>query len=402
MEKLLQNLNIDIKENTEPFKNIYKTTLTSSNLPFKSFGKGFTKEEAKTSAYGEMCERVLSRNFLEEFYINGLYPDAVIGDKFLNSYLYDFYQIKELEKEDLFDFNSDIFDILSIPFTNPKTGEIVYFPINIIHNLYASNGMAFHFDLKQAYYNAKTEIIERFVKFQVIKYALPLPKIDHYLNSSHIQIYDASLDGKYPVMAASYIQDEEIILAFGCDLDKETAVKKAYLELLQTGLEKKGKFVDDIDYIKSPLNLTQHFIDLSGDIHSNFLKKPYFDKGNWHFENLDVFNEDEFIRIYRYKNYTAVQVIIPGISEVYPVEDLAYNNINRGKFLRNDILNLTNKNKIIDKCYEYGVWNIGEFIGVIFKRPYTIENIDELYEGYEFSPQFENIQNLAKRLKLEI
>ena len=178
MEKLLKSLNIDIKENTEPFRDIYKTTLISSNLPFKSFGKGFTQKEAKISAYGEMCERVLTRNFLEEFYINGLYPDAIVTEKFLNQDLYDFYRINKLEKEDLFDFNSDVFDILSIPFTNKKTGEITYFPINIIHNLYASNAMAFHFDLKKAYYNAKTEIIERFVKFQVIKYALPLPKID--------------------------------------------------------------------------------------------------------------------------------------------------------------------------------------------------------------------------------
>ena len=112
-----------------------------------------------------------------------------------------------------------------------------------------------------------------------------------------------------------------------------------------------------------------------------------------------MFSEDEYVRIYRYKNHIAVQIIIPGISEVYPIEDLAFNNINRGKFLRNDILNLKNKNKIIDKCYEYGVWNIGEFIGVIFDKNYTIENIDELYEGYKLSDEFINILNLAKALK---
>jgi ribosomal protein S12 methylthiotransferase accessory factor len=395
----LENLNIKTELTSEKFLDIYKTTLETKNLPFKSFGKGFSLDEATKSAYGEMCERILTRNFLEEYYINGLYPDAIITDNFLNNQLYDFYNIKQLEKEDLFDFNSDIFDILSIPFTNPKTGEIVYFPINIIHNLYASNGMAYYTDLKTAYYNAKTEIIERFVKFQVIKYALPLPKISHPLNNAHIQIYDATLDGKYPVMAASFIENEEIILAFGCDLDREKAIKKAYAELLQTSFEKRGSFIDDIDYIKSPLNLTQHFIDLSGDIHLNFLKKPYFNKGEWKFDSLDVFSEDEYVRIYRYKNHIAVQIIIPSISEVYPIEDLAFNNINRGKFLRNDILNLKNKNKIIDKCYEYGVWNIGEFIGVIFDKNYTIENIDELYEGYKLSDEFINIQNLAKALK---
>ncbi|GAB6044677.1 hypothetical protein JCM11957_02750 [Caminibacter profundus] len=399
MNSLLKKLNIQTTLHHKTTTNgVYKVDLHSTNFPFSSFGKGFSETEALNSAYGEMCERIITRNFLEEYYINGLYSDAIITNNFLNTQLYDFYEIQNLEKEDLFDFNSDIFDILSIPFSNVKTGEIVYFPINIIHNLYASNGMAFHTTLKKAYYNAKCEVIERFVKFQVIKYGLPLPKVSHPLNNDYFQIYDATLDEKYPVMAASFIENDEIILAFGCDLDREIAIKKAYSELLQTELKKRGKILDDIEYIKSPLNLTQHFIDLSGDVHSNFFKKPYFNTTEWNFESLDVFKEDEFIRIYRYKNYIALHLIIPSISEVYPIEDLAYNNINRGKFLRKDILSRSNKNKIIDKLYEYGVWNIGDFIGVIFDKPYTIEMIDELYEGYNISKTFENIQNLAKEL----
>ncbi|QCT94852.1 hypothetical protein FE773_06540 [Caminibacter mediatlanticus TB-2] len=383
------------------YKNFLDATLCeckAKNLPFKSFGKGFNQNEAKISAIGEMNERILTRNYFEEYYVDSLYPDAIITDKFLNSKLYEFYNIKNLEKEDLFDFNSDIFDILSIPFIHKQSGKYIYFPINLIHNIYASNGMAFHTNLKDAYYNAKSEIIERFVKFQVIKYGLPLPKIAHPYNSEKIQIYDATLDGKYPVMAASFIENDEVILSFGCDLDKNKAINKAYLELLQTEFKERGRFLDDIDYIKEPVNLTQHFINLSGDIHSNFLKKPYFDKANWNFETLNVFNKDEYFRIYRYKNFIAIQVIIPEISEVYPIDDLKYYNINKGKFIRNDILNLKNKQKVLNYLYENAVWDIGEFIGVIFNKKYTIEEVDKLYDGYEFDEKYKNILSLSKEL----
>ncbi len=384
------------------YKNFLDATLCeceAKNLPFKSFGKGFNQNEAKTSAIGEMNERILTRNYFEEYYVNNLYPDAIITDKFLNSKLYEFYDIKNLQKEDLFDFNSDIFDILSIPFIHKQSNKIIYFPINIIHNIYASNGMAFHTNLKDAYYNAKSEIIERFVKFQVIKYGLPLPKIDHPYNSEKIQIYDATLDGKYPVMAASFIENDEIILSFGCDLDRQKAINKAYLELLQTEFKERGKFSDDLEYVKDPLNLTYHFTNLSGDVYVNFLKKPYFEKSKWEFETLDVFNKDEYFKIYRYKDFFAIQVIIPEISEIYPIDDLKYYNINKGKFIREDILKRKNKQKVIDYLYENSIWDIGEFIGVRFNKKFTIEDIDEFYEnGYSFDEKYINLLNLAKVL----
>jgi len=158
--------------------------------------------------------------------------------------------------------------------------------------------MAFHFDINKAYYNAKTEIIERFVKYDVIYYGLPLPKITHPLNSKYIQVYDATLNGKYPVMAVSFIKDDEIILSFGCDLDRETAIKKAYLELFQTGFKEKGKIIDNIEEVKDSFNLFKHFTNLSGDVHSNFLKKPLFKEAKWDFTSLDLFFKEEYIRVY--------------------------------------------------------------------------------------------------------
>jgi ribosomal protein S12 methylthiotransferase accessory factor len=406
-DKFFKELNLENFYEFKEIENIYTCEIKSKNIPFVSFGKGETPEAALLSAQGEMAERILTRNFFEEYYINGLYPDAREGE-FLNKELKKFYKIDLLQKEELIDFNSDSFEILSIPFVSRDTKEKVYFPINLLQNLYASNGMAAHFDIIKAYQNAKAEIIERFVKFEVIKYALPLPKIEHQLNSKNIQIYDATLDGKYPVMAASYIQEDNIILAFGCDIDREKAIKKAYLELMQTGLNNFGKIVDDIEEVRDRFNLINHFIDLRGNVHKNFLKRPFFKKAKWNFTNYDVFNKKEYFKVYKCCGVFAIHVIIPGISEIYPVEDLIYNNINYPKFFRDKILNYQNyeKQEINDLIEEisilYPFTQIDSLIGVITKEPLFIDKFKKIIkhgQKIEFSEKYLNILKLSQLLK---
>jgi ribosomal protein S12 methylthiotransferase accessory factor len=405
-DNFFKELNLDFSYEVKRFRDIVTCDLSLKNTPFISFGKGKTKEEALLSAKGEMAERILTRNFFEEYYVNDLYPDAKKGE-FLNDYLKEFYKINSLKKEELIDFNSDSFEILSIPFREKETNKKIYFPINLIQNLYASNGMAAHFNLIEAYKNAKTEIIERFVKFEVIKYGLPLPRIKHPFNSKNIQIYDATLDGKYPVMAASFIKEDEIILAFGCDINREKAIKKAYLELLQTKFEERGKIIDDIEAIRDRYNLILHFTNLSGNVHQNFLKKPLFKEANWDFTNYDVFKEKEYIRVYKCCNVFAVQIIIPGISEIYPIEDLIYNNINQPKFVRDKFLNYQNypKEEIEELILEYYAtypFLIDRLIGIIAKKDLFIEVFDEIVkkkEKIEFSDKYLNILNLAQKLK---
>jgi ribosomal protein S12 methylthiotransferase accessory factor len=189
MINLLKQLNIEAEiENECFFNNVYSITLKVKNLPFFSNGKGWDKETALLSAYGEMCERILTRNYFENYYLDNLYPDS--GNfEFLNEELKEFYKINELNKEDLIDFSSSSKDILSISFQKLNSNERVYFPINLIQNLYASNGMAFYPNKQKAFENALTEIIERYVKFEVIKNGYSLPKIEHKLNSDNIQIY---------------------------------------------------------------------------------------------------------------------------------------------------------------------------------------------------------------------
>ncbi|ACM92247.1 conserved hypothetical protein [Nautilia profundicola AmH] len=407
LHTFLSSLDMDLKSSvTNPEKNVFLAKLTDYNTSFTSYGKGSTEKDALLSAYGEMCERVINRNYFEEYYINDLYPQMKSGD-FLNEKLKQFYKIDEMEPEDLIDFNSDKFEILSIPFLEKSTAKKVFFPVNLIQNLYASNGMAFHFDLNQAYYNAKTEIIERYVKFDVIRYGLPLPKINHPLNSAKIQIYDATLNGKYPVMAASFIENDEIILSFGCDLNREKAIQKAYLELWQTEMRERGRFNENIEEIKNSFNLYRHFVNLSGDVHTNFLKAPLFKEVKWDFEDLDVFTNEEYIKVYNANPFIAIHIIIPGISEVYPLEDMIYNNINQGKlYYRDKILNYEKYSKeeiyeIIDELKYSFATEIGALIGVKFDTTIFADDFEYYYKNNikpKFSKTYLNILNLARKL----
>ena len=378
---------------------IYTVTLIHQDTLFSSNGKDLNLQTARKKSYGEFYERFLCKNYFEDFYIDNLYKDAK-NTKFLNKKLYKFYEIENLEKEDLIDFNSSSFEILSIPFENNKK-EIVYFPINLIQNFYASNGMAFHFNKQKALFNALFEVMERYVKFYVLKNIYTLPKINHYFNNENIQIYDATLDGKYPVMAASYIKNNKIILNFGSDFEKEKAIKKAYLELFQgrENFENIGEITENEFECIDSFNLERHFISTDGNVHKDILKGDYKIL-KWNFkEKFDYFDE-YYIKNYSYENYYAFHLIIPGFSEVYPIDDLIYNNKNRGKFYRNYVLNAKkySKREISDKLNELNPFiDIGKFIGVEFEKNMTVKDFLENKDfEFEYSKRYNNIIAFSK------
>ena len=384
------------------FNNVYSLTYKYKNLPFFSNGKGFSAIQARKSAFGEMCERFMTKNYFEDYFLANLYPDSKRGD-FLTPELKKFYQIDSLEKEDLIDFNSCKNDILSIPFTR-KDNKKVYFPINLIQNLYASNGMAYYPDDKKAFINAISEIIERYVKFEVIKNGLSLPKINHKYNSKNIQVYEASL-GKYPVMAVSYIKNNKILLAFGCDINQEKAIDKAYLELMQgrENFDEIGEFSNNLDEVRDSYNLEGHFISNIGLIHTNFLKENK-NIHKWDFKDYNI-NKDIYFRKYQYKNRFAYQVIIPSFSEVYPIDDLIYNNKNQGKFYRDIILDYKkfDKNMIIEELEQLNPYlDLGKFIGVVFDEEIlVIDFINMLKKNkirLKFDKSYLDMQKIVNKL----
>ncbi len=372
MNSLLNLFNIPKNIEINEFRDIYTAKITLKDLPFTSFGKGFSKNEAVTSALGEMYERILLKNYFEDYAIENLYHDQKITEFNIKK----FYSI-DIQKEDLVDFNSNSLEILSIPFSD------TYFPINLIQNLFASNGMAFHKNFEKAYYNAKTEIIERYVKFKVLKEKIPLQKIDHKYNDKNIQIYRATLN-KYPVMAASYIDKNKIILSFGCDIDEEWAINKAYLELLQTEFKEFGD-IGEVDEFE----LEKHFVNLSGNVPKEVIQ------GNAKYKWVNKLPDlKEYIRRVEYKGYTALHLIVPNFSEIYPIDDLIYNNKNYGKFVRLDILN--------QRDIDYTPYELGSLCGYIFKKPFYYDEYIKTKKLPEFDEKYLNLIKFNKELNNEI
>jgi ribosomal protein S12 methylthiotransferase accessory factor len=68
-------------------------------------------------------------------------------------------------------------------------------------------------------------------------------------------------------------------------------------------------------------------------------------------------------------------MIVPNFSEIYPLEDLIYNNKNQGKLIREFILNKESYDldELLDELsgFDDSV-NMGAFIGVIFKEDFSL------------------------------
>lgn len=98
---------------------------------------------------GEYIERLQTNNFFIDFHLpkRKYYPDEIafaFDESYLNDELRLFYDPdEELTAEDLVDYNSDYEDkIVTLPFVKQSSGDTVYMPLNILSNLYLSNGLA--------------------------------------------------------------------------------------------------------------------------------------------------------------------------------------------------------------------------------------------------------------------
>lgn len=397
-----QELDLKIIEHpfVHPLPDIYSINIESSVSPFVySNGKGTSKLAALASAYGELFERLYTHMFFSDYYLGpkiGKEPFVHYEDEkwtdpnlpkkdlfkeILNASLKKFYLTdNELSLEVLIDKQGAVNGrgICSLPFTEAFSKKTVFFPVNLIDNLYASNGMSAGNTKEEAAVQALSEIIERYTKSTIIKsaYALPevpkdyiakFPKLLHTLDllnagSFKAVCYDASLGGKFPVVCVVLFNEKNgtCFAAFGSHPLFEVALDRTLSELLQ------GRNLNDCDdfaepslepeIYADPTNLESHFIDSTGILplemfkaKSDFAFSPVNFAGttSLQYEFLKELIKKEGFKIYE-RFYTAAnlpvcRIIIPGMSEVYPIDDLAYNNCAAGFSLINEILELNAK-----------------------------------------------------------
>lgn len=109
--------------------------------------------------------------------------------------------------------------------------------------------------------------------------------------------------------------------------------------------------------VTEPNNFVEHFIDSSGVVSWRFFSaKADFDFVEWDFsgqgENsnaeeaaallgiLEDMGKEVYMAVHDQLGATACRILVPGYSEIYPVEDLIWDNTNKALLFRADILNL--------------------------------------------------------------
>jgi len=421
MESLLKELGCDMvfSKFLNPISNCYWVNLAYRDAPefIYSNGKGVCEKSCKASALGEFIERLQSNNFFIDFYLPNKkqYEDEVYlnRENYLSLKLESIYNISgELSFEDFIDFNSDNYNkVVALPFANAKSSEVENFPINVLQNLYVSNGLAAGNTKLEARVQALSEIVERYVKFEVIKngYALPeFPKSEleefDVLNSGieklkregyEVLVLDASLGGKYPVVAIALIDkiNSTLFVSFGAHPILQVALERTLTELMQgRDLNSLNSFevpTFDSELVSSSFNLESHFIDSNGKIGLQFLssnksfeycKFTYScsgieDEYNYLLNILTKEDREVFVRDYDYLGFYTCQIVVPNFSEVYPIDELLYENKNRAKYLRDMVLNFKEyeAEEILQECEHLDDnIDVAKYIGVIFKNGFSM------------------------------
>lgn len=362
-------------------------------------GKGSTKESALASALGEFIER-LNCNFFynDQFWGEDIanaefvhYPDekwfqpgpnGELPAEVLDEHTREIYDPEdELLGTHLYDTNSGnkARGICSLPFVRQSDGEAVYFPSNLIENLYLSNGMSAGNTLAEAQVQCLSEIFERAVKREILEGELALPDVPEHVLAKYpkivegikgleeqgfpVLVKDASLGGQFPVMCVTLMNPRTggVFASFGAHPNFEVALERSLTELLQgrsfEGLNDLPKPTFSSNAVTEPNNFVEHFIDSSGVVSWRFFSaKSDYDFVEWDFTNngqnsnadeaqelftiLEEMGHEVYMAVYQHLGATACRILVPGYSEIYLVEDLVWDNTNKALLYREDILNL--------------------------------------------------------------
>ena len=402
MSALLAGLGIKIEiaswRNIVP--NVWSLHIRDAHSPMCfTNGKGATKESALASALGEYIERLNCNHFYAGAYWGEdianadfvHYPSErwfkpgrkdALPAEILDAYCRDIYDADgELRASHLVDTNSGNAKrgICSLPFVRQSDGETVYFPSNLIENLFVSNGMSAGNTLVEAQVQCLSEIFERAVKREIIEGELALPDVPQDVLAKYpgivagikgleeqgfpVLVKDASLGGTYPVMCVTLMNPRTggVFASFGAHPSLEVALERSLTELLQgrsfEGLNDLPRPTFVSNAVTEPNNFVEHFIDSSGIVSWRFFSaKSDFDFVEWDFsghgENsnaeeaatlfgiLQGMGKEVYMAVYEELGATACRILVPGYSEVYPVEDLIWDNTNKALLFRADILNL--------------------------------------------------------------
>ncbi len=402
MSGLLAGLGIKIEiaswRNLVP--NVWSLHIRDAHSPMCfTNGKGATKESALASALGEYIERASCNHFYNDQYWGEEianapfvhYPNErwfkpskkdALPEGLLDDYTLAIYNPDgELRASNLFDTNSGNTErgICALPYVRQSDGETVYFPTNLIDNLYLSNGMSAGNTLAEAQVQCLSEIFERAVKREILEGEITLPDVPAEVLAQYpgivagieelenqgfpVLVKDASLGGEFPVMCVTLMNPRTggVFASFGAHPSMEVAIERSLTELLQgrsfEGLNDLPRPTFESHAVTEPNNFVEHFIDSSGVVSWRFFSaKADYEFVEWDYSGqgetsnadeaatlfgiLEGMGKEVYMAVYDQLGATACRILVPGYSEIYPVEDLIWDNTNKALAFREVILNL--------------------------------------------------------------
>jgi len=402
MTGVLANLGIKIEiaswRNIIP--NVWSLHIRDAHSPMCfTNGKGSTKESALASALGEYIERLSNNHFYAgtfwgEDIANAAfvhYPnerwfkpgkDDALPPEILDEYCLNIFNPEgDLRGSHLIDTNSGNAQrgICSLPYMRQSDGETIFFPSNLVENLYVSNGMSAGNTLAEAQVQCLSEIFERAVKREILEGEIALPDVPQEVLAKYpsilagirgleeqgfpVLLKDASLGGVYPVMCVTLMNPRTggVFASFGAHPSFDVALERSLTELLQgrslEGLNDLPSPTFASEAVAEPNNFVEHFIDSSGIVSWRFFSaKSAYDFVEWDFSShgenanaqeaktlfsiLKGLGKESYVAIYDQLGAIACRILVPGYSEIYPIEDLIWDNTNKALLFRNDILNL--------------------------------------------------------------
>ncbi|PSW04079.1 30S ribosomal protein S12 methylthiotransferase accessory factor YcaO [Photobacterium lipolyticum] len=399
----LNNLGFNIEEAfwLNPAPNVWSVQIRDVDAPMNvTYGKGTTEKAALASALGKFFERLSTNDFYADYYLgqgiavsefvhfpnekwfdideDNLPPEGILDER-----LTQFYDpTLELLGTDLIDLQSSNMarGVCSLPFERQTDNETVYIPVNIIGNLYQSNGIAAGNTKTEARSQCLSEIFARRLKNRIMAEGISLPEIptdvmDRFpaiketidtLSAKGFPVvcYDASLGGKYPVLCAmlSIPGNDLCLTAFGAHPRFDVALERAVTELLQHraltfaltndagAVPQPGVNTEEVAIHHNQATLVSYSTAMvSCDLFKADADNAFSD---WNFTGsseeefahlMGMLTEDRadvYIADYDHLGVDCCRIIVPGWSEIYPIEVLIESNNNIALELRETLLAL--------------------------------------------------------------
>lgn len=427
-------INIEVASWRNPVPHVWSVHIRDADSPLcYTNGKGASKNAALCSALGEYIERISNNYFYNDYFLGEEiaqadfvhYPeekwfkseDDQIPQGLMDELLLKTYgnngELKASHLSDICSANQER-GICALPFTRQSDQKTVYIPTNLIGNIFVSNGMSAGNNQIEARVQALSEIFERAVKNQIILEQMTLPDVPSDVLKRYPQILegiqkleeqgfpvlvkDASLGGKYPVLCVSLMNPRNggVFASFGAHPKFEIALERSLTELLQ------GRSFEGLNDLLAPTfneyavsehnNIIDHFIDSTGVISWKFFSnKSDFEFVDWNHDGdtqseyeylmqiLKGLEKEVYIAEYEHLGASACRIIIPNYSEIYPAQDIIWDNHNRALIFRDDILNIHDQsqrglNRLLNNFEEQEIddyMDVGELIGVTFDEGST-------------------------------